>query len=87
MIRTESTIRKRNSSRADILLDQLLKALDEKERIIIKIDEVFNSFQDREEADRIISKRWSEKMGKAVERVDELTASWIRSMELEVQIF
>jgi len=78
---TDCAINEGNESQVDILFEQLQKALDEEDRIITKMDEVFDSFPIREEADRIVSKRWSRLMNKAVEEVDDLIYFWLSAMK------
>lgn len=59
---------------------ELQEAMDEEDRIMREIDNVFAGMPDRAEAERIVLEKWAPLMDKAMKKSGEALRAWIDTM-------
>ena len=64
---------------------ELQEAMDEEDRIMAEIDEVFESTPDRGEAEKIILEKLASLMDEAAKKSSELTKQWLEAMDKSQQ--
>ena len=74
---TSSSENNEKTEKETLLYTEMVKAIDEEDRIIEKMNKIFESVADREEAEKIILKKWAPLMSEAVKKSKEISTQWL----------